>query len=100
MSKQVKNSKRKAIFPPACGCSSYLVHWEKATKEKRPAICSKSGCTNSVDVGAHVFNCSGTSTNSLKVVPLCNRCNNRTNQDCFKLNKGVKIPSASKLSSC
>lgn len=97
---KVKNSKRKAIFPPACGCSSYLVHWEKATGLNRPAQCSRSGCTNPVHVGAHVFNCSNTSKNTLKIVPLCNTCNNPVNKECFTLLKGTKTPSAGSLGSC
>ncbi len=100
MSKQVKNSKRKAIFPPACGCDSYLEHWKKATNSEIPKQCSKSGCTNPVDVGAHVFNCSETSNNSLKIVPLCNTCNNPANSECFPLVKDAKTPSAGKLWTC
>lgn len=100
MPKEVKNSKRKAFFPPACGCKSYLDHWERATGLTRPDNCSKSGCTNPVHVGAHVFNCSGTSRNTLKIVPLCNTCNNPVNEDCFPLVLSARTPSASKLASC
>jgi len=100
MSKSVKNSRRKAKFPPACGCKSYIEHWEKATNLKRPKVCSASGCAKPVDVGAHVFNCSNGASNTLKIVPLCNTCNTPSNTECFPLLKNVKTPSASKLSTC
>lgn len=97
---KVKNSRRTAIFPPACGCSSYLEHWENATRLNRPSQCSRLDCTNPVHVGAHVLNCSKTSKNTLKIVPLCNTCNNPANIECFSLLKGTKTPSASRLTSC
>lgn len=100
MAKHVKNSNRKAKFPPACGCDSYLEHWEKATNSKRPEQCSKSGCTKPAEVGAHVINCSVTANNSLKIVPLCKPCNNPANKECFPLVKGTKTPSAGKLLTC
>jgi len=100
MAKTVKNSKRKAQFPPACGCSSYLVHWENATKLSRPKVCSKSGCIKAVDVGAHVFNVSKGASNTLKIVPLCNTCNNPVNDGSFTLVTSAKTPSASKLTTC
>ena len=100
MRKHVKNSKRKAKFPPSCGCKTYLIHWEKATKLNKPQRCSKLGCSNTARVGAHIFNCSDTSSNKLMIVPLCNACNNPANSECFYLKKNVKTPSASKMKSC
>ncbi len=96
---EVKNLQR-AYTPPSCGCDSYLEHWSRATGEFVPTICRAKGCKRTVDVGAHIINCSDTSKNSWKIVPLCNLHNTPENTECFPLNKGVKTPSVSQLTSC
>lgn len=56
-----------------CGCESWKSHWERHTG-KKALICSRDGCLNVAEVGAHVkeFPLIGPAS----IVPLCYECNN------------------------
>lgn len=98
MGVEVKNLKRPAAAP-TCGCSSFLKHWEKATRVAADK-CSTKGCKRDADVGAHVKKCSKTSKDSWWIVPLCNKCNSSANTDCFELKNRVSFIGAGKKKSC
>jgi hypothetical protein len=58
-------------------CGTWLKHWEKHFGGTT-SYCWVSGCTNSVEVGGHVKKVSG--GNTWHIVPLCHKCNMRTDE--------------------
>lgn len=99
MRKKVKNLRR-PYRDPSCGCTSYKEHWIKATGQSFPEKCSRYRCTRDAEVGAHVINCSKTSSIRHLIVPLCKPCNNPSNTECFEIVSDAKTPSANKLTRC
>jgi hypothetical protein len=58
----------------ACGCGSWLNHWEKFSGQPIPGTCRESSCLETKLVGAHVQKDSSTDK-SWYIVPLCAKHN-------------------------
>jgi hypothetical protein len=66
--------------PPA-GYSSWRLWWQTQTG-KMFCLCSRVGCNNFADVGAHVQK-EGSADKSWYIVPLCTACNNISSKEAF-----------------
>jgi hypothetical protein len=49
--------------------------------------CSRLGCENSADVGAHVINTDGRKSNEWQIAPMCTKDNNTSNTSDMALDK-------------
>ncbi len=59
-------------------CGSWIEHWEHKSKEE-PDKCCCLGCDNFAEVGAHVKK-SGSEDMHHYIVPLCKKCNSKTEE--------------------
>jgi len=75
-------------------CNTWKGHWEKM-HNKNARNCSRKGCSNKADVGAHVVR---TIDSTWRIVPLCHKCNRISANEWFELNKGVQTVSADHFS--
>lgn len=99
MSTLVKNKKGHRESP-SCVCDTFLCHWENYA-HKKATICSRSGCTEKNDlVGAHIIKCHGNAKKTQYIVPLCKKCNNSVNTECFPINKNVVLAPVSDNTYC
>lgn len=87
---RVKNVIGSSRYPCPSGYRSWLDYWESKTGQYA-SICSAEGCYGHDLVGAHVQKVNSYD-NSWYIVPLCTRCNQRT--DSFEVNATlVPVPS-------
>lgn len=87
----VRNLKR--TTGRACTCGSWLEHWRRETRSRR-RVCGVLGCSNPVDVGAHVLVMDNRSSWEHRIVPMCNGCNHHLNDDDMWLKSDVVAVSA------
>jgi len=80
MAVEVRNKKGTSDHTPSC-CDSWIDHFRSVTG-KAGKQCYATDCTNTDDlVGAHVYQ--PDQSDDVRIVPLCNECNKRT--DTFKV---------------
>ena len=93
---KVKN--KKGTGDLTCKCDSWIDHWNTYSGGSLQIQCCVLGCTNLVDVGAHVIK---QDSNDLKtyIVPFCHSCN-QTEDTVFILNSGTKLASANVSDTC
>jgi hypothetical protein len=74
-----------------CRHGSWLKHYYAETGSTR-TMCSVLGCSNDVDVGAHIHNAHGLARNHHWIVLMCHQCN--MSNDALRLKGDVKLISA------
>ena len=79
----------------SCKCDSWKKHWLNASKTPWPGSCSVYDCSNPPTVGGHIIN---PNVNGERIVPICDSCNNLTNQ--FNLKARITLVSAKKSKAC
>lgn len=89
----VRNVKGSSRYPSPRGYSSWLEYWEEKSASK-VTFCSRSGCSNSKLVGAHVQK-AYSSDNKWYIIPLCESCN-LGSDELFEVN-GTLVPVPSNL---
>lgn len=80
----VHNLKNTGDQLPPSGFKSWQDWWENK-KEKKFKLCSRSGCKNNAEVGAHVKETSLLNINESYIVPLCKQCNAISSEDGFEV---------------
>jgi hypothetical protein len=80
-----KNIRGTGDNKPPEGCTNYLEFYEKESGHTTK-ICKVKGCTNGVEMGAHVkkVKLRSNQDNSWYVIPMCKACNKRDDE--FELN--------------
>jgi len=81
---------------PKCKCGSWEQHWKNFSEAAWPKKCSKVGCINPAEVGAHVKR-GGISGEW--IVPLCKDCNS-INSLSFSLEERRILVSANRSKTC
>lgn len=77
----VHNLNKTADRKPPAGYTTWIKWWETQTG-RRFYSCSRVGCNNFADVGAHVQQ-EGSADKSWYIVPLCTACNNISSKEAF-----------------
>lgn len=94
---KVKN--KKGTGGLSCKCDDWLDHWlNYSGASSIPSECRVLGCTNGVDVGAHVIKQESTDSKTY-IVPFCQSCN-KTEDTVFTLNSGTKLAKANVSETC
>lgn len=84
---------------PNCSCGKFINHYKNYSRQKN-LVCSYKGCTEDNNLnGGHVYICESDNRKQY-IIPLCDKHNNHTNKDCFKINKNTKLVSVSLRHSC
>jgi hypothetical protein len=74
----VKNI-REGSRDTACGCGSWIRHWENGSGEER-GVCCAVGCSNAADRGGHV-QLKNSEDRSWYIIPICAEHNNRFGEE-------------------
>lgn len=74
---------------PNCGCRTWLDHWIKATKSRKPPVCSVYKCPNKALVGGHINACEN-ENNEWLIMPLCSDHHSSFKTACFDVKASVK----------
>ena len=98
--KVVKNMPDTSNDKCQCGCDSWKEHWEK-NKGKKFNKCANLICSENAVHGGHVIkvNKVKTAPKSENIAPLCETCNNYTNNKEFEVNANDLVPPIG-LSTC
>jgi hypothetical protein len=86
---EVKNKKGTAGNTPPAAYDSWIAFWEDK-KGKTATDCEVLGCTNTHELGAHLYKVNSTSKEY--IAPLCKPCNNKPDGEIFKVWEGDLIP--------
>lgn len=78
-----------------CKCGTWKKHWINFSEESWPPSCSKSGCSGSATLGAHIKN---SSVSGVRIVPFCDSCNGLSGT--FSLKGNIMLPSATASDNC
>ena len=81
-----------------CGCVSWLEHWKKFSKQSLLTSCPTKGCSNEIEVGAHVQE-NRALDQKWYIVPLCKECNAKIG-DSLDIMDGIALVSASISETC
>lgn len=81
------NGTSKERYSKPKGYSSWLEYWKAESIFSIPNKCACDGCSNEVNVGAHVKKT--TNDNKWYVVPLCYKCNKK--QESFEVDENFLV---------